>query len=290
MSPVIILLSIVTLAALSLAFVYYSRSANLYALVADASSQSEAAKKSQQRAEYELKQIRDKLEETREQMHKSERSLDDARCRLQNVAQEKNDLKKSFEAKGEQERRQLEHLSEQVKVLSEQLAEAVAEKQRVTRERDELVSGADSKAKAQLKPLQDEVRSLRQHNQDQEKELKKAKSDVEKAVAVLKTVDPIQMKKYKQRLASMEQLIVSMRGLRELAEERSQNYELALRKLSCYIVKAPETESAGAPLGPLVGEALEKIGATFFEDDVNAPLEDVMPTVAAAAPTPNATH
>lgn len=276
MSPVVIVLAIVTLASISLAFMYYSRSANLHALVAAASAQSEGAKKSQQRSEYELKQNREKLEETREQLQKTEKSLDDARNRLQQAAQEKNELKKVVETKGEQERRQVEHLSEQVKVISEQLAEAVAEKQRMTRERDELANGAESKVKSQLRPLQDEVRALRQQNQDQEKELKKAKTDVEKAVAVLKTVDPSQMKKYKQRLASMEQLIVSMRGLRELAEERSQNYELALRKLSTYILQAPAGKT-NTNLGVLVGEALEKIGGTLVDDEVNAPHAEIVP-------------
>ena len=101
----------------------------------------------------------------------------------------------------------------------------------------------------------------------------------------LAAVNPDKIASVKRRAAHYERLYVSMKSYREMSEDRLQNWENALRKLSVWVIANNENkveiiksdDSAidlilnGAadpmgPLGPIVGLALEKIGTGFLNE------------------------
>jgi hypothetical protein len=63
-----------------------------------------------------------------------------------------------------------------------------------------------------------------------------------------------------------------MKGLREMTDERNRNWEVALKKMAAYIVNAKHGGKAvmdHKAVGPLVGEALELIGAQLVDDAID---------------------
>ena len=91
------------------------------------------------------------------------------------------------------------------------------------------------------------------------------KHQVEKAREVLSKVKPGELKRFKVKSTRMEQLYTSMKGLREMAEERNHNWETALRLMSSHITG--KTLAEGESTAPLVGEALEKLGVVLMTDE-----------------------
>ena len=88
---------------------------------------------------------------------------------------------------------------------------------------------------------------------------------MKKIRSILHKVKPGDLKKYKQKATSLDQLYNSMKGLREMADARSKNWQTALSALSSHITgKKADTY---ASFGELVGEALEKIGAVLVKDE-----------------------
>lgn len=66
---------------------------------------------------------------------------------------------------------------------------------------------------------------------------------------------------------------MSMKGLREMADERNKNWEVALAKLSKWILRNSDSKLAKSDntnIGPMVGEALEIIGAKLVHDEFAA--------------------
>jgi hypothetical protein len=83
-------------------------------------------------------------------------------------------------------------------------------------------------------------------------------------------MSPDDLVRFKRKAGQYYKLYMSMKGMREMAEDRNRNWELALQKLAGWVV----TKTAGqertqtlakSGIGPLVGEALEKIGTQIME-------------------------
>ena len=113
----------------------------------------------------------------------------------------------------------------------------------------------------------------------------RAKATQAEAQTKLAELNPDKIASVKRRAAHYERLYVSMKSYREMSEERLQNWEGALRKLSLWVLeKNPQSPATvrsedsaleeilnqqtnpQGPLGPIVGLALEKIGTGFLDD------------------------
>ena len=74
----------------------------------------------------------------------------------------------------------------------------------------------------------------------------------------------------RRKATQYEKLYNSMRGLRELAEERATNWETGARKLAIYTLAQQQKLSPAleqGPVGPLVTTALSLIGVQLIDDD-----------------------
>lgn len=246
-----------------MAFMAQRQVATLRALMIDAAKRFEFGKKTLEKLEADLKDAREKLDQDKINTSKLNTTLDEARAKYAAQTRDMILLKSQFEGDKRKQMTQLEHLQEQVKALTAQLAEADAARADAValankRVDEEQKRSRHNAAEANLKRAQDELMTARQLIKSQQQELERAK-------IVLTKLDPVEFKKLRQRVTSLEQIFLSMRGLKEMAEERADNWEIALRKLAAHVVGDKSKETS--PIGPLVGAALEMIGDELLRQD-----------------------
>ncbi len=259
-----ILAAVVAVVSFLSAFLTRRKLQETQALLADTALRFDALSKQQKHTEQQSRAQSEALDRAKLQSSQSEKQLEETKARAFEKTQEVERLKAE---QAEQLRRiqlQKEHLSEQVSAMTEQLTEAVREKksalveaQRLQREGQEHETKVAEQVKAQLRETQQQLQQLKREKQQLEAQLAKLRSDSQ-------TVSPEDIKKYRLKIARTEQLFTSMKGLRDMAEERNQNWETALRHFALYILQTQGLAvPSDRPIGPLVGEALEKIGATL---------------------------
>jgi chromosome segregation ATPase len=249
-----------------LGFAVFSRNrlAQSQAVLADVSSRLEALSKQNKQLEQGLRNAQDNADKYRQQSVQADKQLEDAKQKLSDRTVEWNKLKAEREDVQKRFLLQREHLDEQVQVLTQQLAEAIREKKTVQDENARLQKEGEEKTRQALEILRQQVREANQQTQ----QVRREKQQLENQLARLKEeaprIKPEELQRYKQKVIRLEQLYGSMRGLRELAEERNKNWETALRYFAGHILQKPlDAELQTQSIGRLVGEALEKIGASL---------------------------
>jgi chromosome segregation ATPase len=120
---------------------------------------------------------------------------------------------------------------------------------------------------AKYETLQHEIMDIKAEAQESIEEFKRS----------LPKIDPEELETLRRRALKNEQLFHIMRGHREMAEERNRNWESALRKLSTWILTSSSVATRNDPvpsneIGPLVGEALARIGQSIMEV---SPMEEI---------------
>ena len=87
-----------------------------------------------------------------------------------------------------------------------------------------------------------------------------------------KTSDPAELHRLKRKIAQYARLYNSMKGLREMSEERNRNWEVALQRLATWILEEKGLTISAQAIGPLVGQAMQVIGAQLIDDqEIMAP-------------------
>jgi hypothetical protein len=115
-----------------------------------------------------------------------------------------------------------------------------------------------------LATLKAELLQERTTSEDLSRELRKFKSkDV---------INPREFDTLKRRASHYERLYSGMKGLRDMVDERNKNWEDALVKMARWILTSssmakPHDPILTAGIGPIVGEALERIGAKILDID-----------------------
>ena len=104
-----------------------------------------------------------------------------------------------------------------------------------------------------------------------------------KATDRLAKFKPEEMLEFRRKAVHYLKLYNAMKGLREIAEDRNKNWEVALRKLAAHVVqntskgrKVMNVEGMG--IGPLVGEAMERIGAQLIDPALDHEEPDAIAT------------
>ena len=236
---------------------------NSRALVKEASLRLEKSQKKAQKLENQLNQAQNSSQQLRNSLQTAEKKLSETQKKLFTKDDAVEKVKSDFDAKLVIEARKRDHLEEQNKALTTQLAEAVKEKKEAQSEAKQLGNKAVSKddfkaAQANVEDAQKQITQLRKQN-------KSLKNEVSKAREVLSKVKPGELKRLKVKASRMEQLYTSMKGLREMAEERNENWESALKLMATHITG--KTLGDNTAVAPLVGSALEKIGAVLVKDE-----------------------
>ena len=137
-----------------------------------------------------------------------------------------------------------DHWQQQAEALTEQLKEAIEEKRAKARELQKMAGRELEEGRHKLKieeeRLQSEAKNLKKELAEKDKEARQLAVRVKKLEDILNKINPEEIRKTKVKAHRMEQLYNSMKGLREMADERNQNWELALRELAAFIIKKPE--------------------------------------------------
>ncbi len=241
------------------------------ALLTDAALRLENAQKQSRHFEQSAKTQQDQFERLRAQAGQMEKSLEESKARLSDRTVEWNKLKEERDAISERATLQRDHLDEQVQVLTQQLSEAIREKKSAIEDMQKLQKEIGEKANQQADILRNQLKETQQSLQAVRREKGQLEAQFEKLKEQSGLVKPEELKRYKLKVLRLEQLYTSMRGLREMAEERNRNWETALRSFAEYILEVPMAAANRPPLGPLVGAALEKIGVQLVDDNAADP-------------------
>lgn len=264
-----------TVAASGLAFYHWRRSSGLYSLLLEGANRYEDLRQRMGQLEAAAQKADQKATKDRENHQKLEKDLHEAYQKntalLQGAQAKDHELKlvrDTLEAQRGHLERHLLKLTEQLKTLEDEKHhreaasrdEIQALRERLQVERREF----DHRTTALKIELSHREKDLTAKSQELEKE----RSSVEKK---LKQGDPIEVKRLRRKLAGYERLYSSMKGLRDMTDERNRNWEVALRKLAAFIVTTKHGAEYELPesIGPLVGEAMELIGAQLVDDSVD---------------------
>lgn len=133
-----------------------------------------------------------------------------------------------------------------------------------------LRKGAEEANSQSLAKLKTELLTERSRAQDLDRELKQLKGK--------ETVNPREFDTLKRRASHYERLYAGMKGLRDMVDERNKNWEDALGKMARWIltdspVAKPNDPVLAKGIGPVVGEALERIGVNILDIDQKAEVE-----------------
>lgn len=252
------------LAAISMAWAFMGqrRIASLQALVNEAANRFQLGKEAYQKLQAQHQKATEEESIRRQTVSNLEKNLDDARKKLQSLKLEQEANHLSLREEMRRIELKKEHLEEENRELMTQIREAEQLKSASMKELRGAALESDMKLKAETAHLRQQLDEWRQKAHTLEGENRKMK-------VVFSKVDPAESSRIRVKAKEMERLFQSMKGLRELAEERNNNLEVAVRKLAAYIIRKPETLADGslAPLGPMVGEALESIGARLVDDE-----------------------
>jgi hypothetical protein len=179
---------------------------------------------------------------------------------------------------------------EQVAVLREEMIQKQTYFSRklsdIEAQRDQMITNFEaSEGERKLLATEDiEKRNLRQQNDEakqvaasnlrlENRELLKQIDEISRELATLKARPTINLQTVdglRRRSTHNETLFHSMKGLRDMSDERSQNWEIALRKMATWILESSSLAKPNDPIlsqsiGPIVGEALERIGGSLLE-------------------------
>ncbi len=283
MSPDLSLLPwIITGVSIISLFIISRQKQNAQHLVRDMHKRLEAGRDGYEVLSQEHNQMVRNWQEARQMVQDSETAIRDLKNRL---AKRERDQDKSLadlrDALNSANRR-IEHLTEESKTLHVQLTEAdVAAKAAVTEER-ERTNFVAQKRFDELKQKYDETKGAFDKLSEEHKTLKHSFEEqmarMEKLSAILRQVNPEEHQRTRRKAKQMEQLYTSMKSLKELADERIKNWEVALMHLSSHVLERPFDPKA--PIGATVGAALEKIGARLVDDDEGEPQHVKIPDAA----------
>lgn len=224
-------------------------------------------------------------EKKKSQKTKAEKTQENLLKKLAQAKQELHDKELHLESIMETERAKSEHLRAEVRALTSQIVE-IDEQKRVLKkeldslhEQESLIKNAELNA-SELKESKEKLTHLTTQN-------KKLSNSVQRLESILKKVDPKETQKVKRKLRQYNMLFATMRGQKEMAEERTKNWERALVKTVDWIIKEKATDiEAPKNIGPKVGLALELIGEHLIEDGENT---FDQPVISTSTVTPSTT-
>ncbi len=209
--------------------------------------------------DHETKKTKDKLEQTKDDYRHLHDQQDQSKRKIGQFLEEIETHKKNVQLKNSE----IRELQSQFEKKISQLEELMDVKNKEIE-----IEKSKSIPKPASKALTDELKTLREKYRDLSDKNKKLEQDHNDLVQRTKDLTPELLMKMKRRIAQYDRLYQSMRGLKELAEERNQNWEFALAKLSDWVLlQNKKTTPQDSGLGKKVGLALETIGTTLVVDE-----------------------
>lgn len=269
-----------------IAFLCWRKAMNYHVLLMESSGRIESLKRKGRQLEGELTKLGEKLEQSRANCARLEKEATSGKHQLTTDNARLAEDNAALKDRNHQLDLKNEHLRTQVEALTQQLREA----DNIAKETQTKLSYASKETQEQINStrqrLEDEMREWQSKYRLLEAEHRTTRNQFSTLKRKVEETDINRVQDIKRKAAHYESLYKSMRGLREMADERNRNWETALRKFSAWILRTTDarTDVTTAPLGPMVGEALEIIGDRLIYDEYagksNAPTASSEPTVA----------
>ncbi len=251
------------------AFLCWRKAMSYHVLLVESSHRFDALRHKLRKFEKDYTKITEQLADIKQQ---TEKQLKDAQGSITDWEQKYQQISSSYDEVREQNSQRelkVDHLSKQVDVMTAQLKEADAMKRELQDKVSYAQKAESQESKNAKAKLLDEVKEWRGKYRVLESEVKKTHVSYERLKKEAGKVGLDQLQANKRKLSHYKHLYQSMRGLREMADERNNNWELALKKLSTWVLKKHDKKAdySSAPIGSLVGGALEKIGDGLIADE-----------------------
>jgi chromosome segregation ATPase len=216
----------------------------------------------------ELDTFKDRLEKSQNELRKLRDQLTREKSESKSVVSERAGVLQALEELKAKAERRADHFESQCETLLQQIRTAETLRAKAERRSQELTNDMELKLKSAREnadnrsgQLKEELRSLRS-------EYDQIKKQSDQMQEQLKIANPEDIKRYRRKIANLEHLLMSMRGLKEMAEERNQNWELALRVLSRSVLTEKSSPRANEEkLGLLVAAAMDAAGHQLVQDE-----------------------
>jgi hypothetical protein len=241
---------------------YWRRAASLYSLLVEGANRFEEIRQRNQMLEKTLTKAEQKFTQHKDHVQRLEKSLDEARSRAAEALKKLDGHDHDHRMQSEKFELQKTYFEKQMKALEAQFKDSEASKVQIEAALEKSTRELKLQAGAASEEMQVRIKDLELRLREKEAELNTADSR-------LRQTDPEELRKLKRRIAQYERLYGSMRGLKEMTEERNRNWEVALSKLSQHILGEHGVRQPDMPktIGPLVAEALQAIGAQLIDDN-----------------------
>jgi chromosome segregation ATPase len=176
--------------------------------------------------------------------------------------------------------RKIEYFETQQKTLMQQAQQSDADRKQTEGSYRQLTDKFDAQLKEAQQDLQRKIEALRADVATAQNDLQAKTLELQTLSAETEGLSQQEVKRLKKKVLHLQFLYSTMKGLKEMAEERNTNWEVALRSLSLHtleqkLTKAPRGASAkdngSKTLGVMVAEALEAIGSQLVDDGENMP-------------------
>ena len=235
---------------------------NLNALLSEAAERYQTARSDAQAAEVKLQKSRKDTADISARLTQLEKQK---ATKEQQLSTLQKDHDKALEEVNEKLARLTDHSQAQQKALAEQLSEAIRDKHQALEQLNKLSSQKTNLSPKELKELESKLSQLSEEYKRIKSELNKAQHLIGKQNEVLKVANPKIVRKIQAKVSKLETLYASMKGLKDMSEERNQNWETALRYMAAHITQ--KDVDLTAPMGAVVGPALEMLGKQLVVDD-----------------------
>jgi len=275
MSPSVLAFALVCACIIAsfLAIYFWRLSSGYMTILKEGANRYEEIRKHLRNSEENAQHTQRSLKELRDSEKQLASSLRDRNERLSDLERQLETKQKEHQHKITSLELQKNHLLKQVDQLTDRLM--LAEQTLASEQEQKMIR---KPAEEQTAKVSEKIMDLQRRFQESEKILRQKDSAIVRLEEQLKINGPEKMTQVKRRLAHYERLYASMKSLREMADERNENWEGALQKMASWILlknESPNSEShLPKSIGPLVGEALEKIGATLVDDSKETPQEE----------------
>lgn len=163
------------------------------------------------------------------------------------------------------------NLSKEIDILTKQIKELETNNKTLQTQLAYLKNSIDEQIKNQKQPLEDTILEWKNKFKVVEGENEHLKKEIIELKKLEEKVNTIP--KLKHKIVELHHLYQTMKGLKELAEERNYNWESALKKFSRWILRNTDSKylsQENPPLGPMVADALEIIGEQLLYDEYSS--------------------
>jgi chromosome segregation ATPase len=260
----------IAVAGLSLALYFYRQLKNLNLVLREGAKGFEALQQRLKFKDSESMNLLTKLQALEEASREQAARLRSLAHENQNLKQGKDSQIQNWDRKIADVTAQRDHamaMAEKINAdLSQQLAQQAQDLSRLQERYQSLAESSQSSLRDVESTSVQQMGQLKAELVSARRELHKTTKELQQYKGYLGS-NPKDYDTLRRRLGHAQTLYHSMKSLRELADERNQNWESALRQLAQWIVEnhkdssVQHREVAAKSIGPLVGQALELIGS-----------------------------